>query len=236
MKTQNAYPQTRRRLKYLELWQIRGLSDISVVSSLSDLQYLFLQALRNVDGIPDLSRLTRLRKVSGEHAGQLRSERRPRMLATCGVRRESGSTVLVETRSMRSERNYQLGSETENTMSHSISTLLLRNLSDVFGENDPMRRRAAIDEIFHEDAVFYDPKGGEFRGRDEIDRIAGVLEATHPDFKYRPLFPPEELGDAGRVRWVSGTPGKRPAYAGTDFIVARNGRIASIYLFFDSLP
>jgi hypothetical protein len=51
-------------------------------------------------------------------------------------------------------------------MSNSISTLLLRNLSDVFGENDPVRRRAAIDEIFHEDAVFYDPKGGIFRGRD----------------------------------------------------------------------
>jgi hypothetical protein len=61
---------------------------------------------------------------------------------------------------------------------------------DVFGENDPPRRRAAIDEIFHEDAVFYDPKGGIFRGRDEIDRIAGVLRPTHPDFEYQPLFPP----------------------------------------------
>ena len=43
-------------------------------------------------------------------------------------------------------------------MSNSISTLLLRNLSDVFGENDPVRRRAAIDEIWAEDGVFYDPK------------------------------------------------------------------------------
>lgn len=121
-------------------------------------------------------------------------------------------------------------------MSCSISTLLVRNLNDVFGENDPVRRRAAIDEIFHEDAVFYDPKGGIFHGRDEIDRIAGVIKATHPDFQYQLLFPPEELGDVGRVRWVSGTPGKAPAYAGTDFIVARSGRIASVYLFFDSLP
>jgi hypothetical protein len=87
--------------------------------------------------------------------------------------------------------------------------LLLRNLSDVFGENDPVRRGAAVDEIFHEDAVFYDPQGGTFRGRDEIDRIAGVLKATHPDFEYQPLFPPEEFGDAGRVRWVSGTPASR---------------------------
>ena len=121
-------------------------------------------------------------------------------------------------------------------MSYSISTLLLRNLSDVFGENDPVRRRSAIDEIFHEDAVFYDPTGGAFHGRDEIDRIAGVIKTTHPDFKYQTLCPPEERGDAGRVRWVSGTPGKPPAYAGTDFIVARNGRIASVYLFFDTLP
>ena len=82
-------------------------------------------------------------------------------------------------------------------MAHTISTLLLRNLDDVFGEVDPVRRRAAIDEIFHEDAVFYDPNGGEFRGRDEIDRIAGVIKATHPAFRYQPLSPPEEIGDAG---------------------------------------
>jgi hypothetical protein len=40
-------------------------------------------------------------------------------------------------------------------MSYSISTLLTRNLHYVFGENDPARRRAAIDEIFTEDCVFY---------------------------------------------------------------------------------
>ena len=55
-------------------------------------------------------------------------------------------------------------------MSQTASTLLLRNLHDVFGEIDPVRRRAAIDEIFHEDAVFYEPNGA-YRGRDEIDRI-----------------------------------------------------------------
>jgi hypothetical protein len=52
-------------------------------------------------------------------------------------------------------------------MSQSISTLLIRNLDDVFGEGDPRRRRAAIDEIFTEDAVFYEP-GAVHRGRDEI--------------------------------------------------------------------
>jgi hypothetical protein len=91
-------------------------------------------------------------------------------------------------------------------MPYSISTLLIRNLRDVFGENDPARRRAAIDEIFTEDCVFYDPNGGVYRGRDEIDRIAGAIKATHPDFRYQPIAEPEELGDGGRVRWVSGRP------------------------------
>ena len=62
-------------------------------------------------------------------------------------------------------------------MSNSISILLRRNL-DVFGENDPARRRAVIDEIFAEDCVFYDPNNGIYRGRDEIDRIAGAIKGT----------------------------------------------------------
>jgi hypothetical protein len=120
-------------------------------------------------------------------------------------------------------------------MATSISTLLTRNLHDVFGENDPKRRRAAIDEIFTEDCVFYEP-GGVYRGRDEIDRIAGVIKAKHPDFRYQPVAEPEERGNGGRVQWVSGRPDEAPAYAGTDFIVARDGRIAAVYLFFDKLP
>jgi len=118
----------------------------------------------------------------------------------------------------------------------SISTLLTRNLHDVFGENDAARRRAAIDEIFTEDCVFYDPVRGAHGGRDEIDRVAGAIRATHPDFRYQPIAEPEELGNGGRIQWVSGRPGEASAYAGTDFIIARDGRIAALYLFFDKLP
>ena len=120
-------------------------------------------------------------------------------------------------------------------MSYSISNLLTRNLQEVFGENDPARRRAAIDEIFTEDCVFYEPNGVH-RGRDEIDRVAGAIRATHHDFRYQPIAEPEELGNAGRVQWVEGRPGQSPAVAGTDFIIARDGRIAALYLFFDKLP
>jgi hypothetical protein len=121
-------------------------------------------------------------------------------------------------------------------MSSSISTLLTRNLHDVFGENDPARRRAAIDEIFTEDGVFYDPSRRVYRGRDEIDHVAGAIRATHPDFRYQPIAAPEELGNGGRIQWVSGRPGEAPAYAGTDFIITRDGRIAALYLFSTNYP
>ena len=93
-------------------------------------------------------------------------------------------------------------------MSYSISTLLTRNLHDVFGENDHARRRAAVDENFTEDCVFYEPRGV-YRGRDEIDRVAGAIKATHPDFRYQPIAEAEELGNCGRIQWVSGPPVRR---------------------------
>ena len=120
-------------------------------------------------------------------------------------------------------------------MPYSISTLLTHNLTDVFGENDSARRRVAINQIFTEDCVFYEP-GGIHRGRDEIDRVASKIRATHPDFRYQPIAQPEELGNGGRVRWVEGRPDEAPVYAGTDFITVREGRIAAVYLFFDKLP
>jgi hypothetical protein len=91
-------------------------------------------------------------------------------------------------------------------MSYSMSTLLTRNLDEVFGENDPTRTHAAIHEIFTEDCVFYEPRGV-YRGRDEIERVAGAIKATHPDFRYQPIAPPEEIG-----RWRADPMGIRPPW------------------------
>jgi hypothetical protein len=47
---------------------------------------------------------------------------------------------------------------------------------------------------------------------------------------------PEEVGDGGRIQWLEGRPGEAPVVAGTDFIVARDSRIATIYFLFDKVP
>jgi hypothetical protein len=77
--------------------------------------------------------------------------------------------------------------------------LLTRNLHEVFGENDPTRRRAAIDEIFTEDCMFHE-RNGVNHGQEEIDRMAGKIKATRCDFRYQVIAEPEELGNGGRIR------------------------------------
>ncbi|MGH1556860.1 nuclear transport factor 2 family protein [Caulobacter segnis] len=83
-----------------------------------------------------------------------------------------------------------------------IEQLLVRNLHEVFGEGDPARRRAAIDALYNEDAVFYGP-GGESSPRPRRDR---------PHRRDYPVGPPDlplhrDLAGPGQPR-------RRPAVVG----------------------
>ena len=59
-------------LRYLELWMIRGLTDVSAVGQIPSLRALFLQALRQVETLPDFHRATELRRVRLETMKGLR--------------------------------------------------------------------------------------------------------------------------------------------------------------------
>jgi hypothetical protein len=113
-----------------------------------------------------------------------------------------------------------------------IETLLNRNLPEVFGEGDPARRRAAIQELYTEDCVLYAPPGT-FVGHDALDKFAGDLRATHPHFVYTPHGAPQVLHNSGRLAWGSGPKGETPQYTGVDFIIARDGKIAALYVYLD---
>lgn len=114
-----------------------------------------------------------------------------------------------------------------------IATLVNRNLPDVFGEGDPVRRRAAIRELYTEDCVLYVPPGA-FVGHDALDKFAGDLRATHPHYVYTPLGAPQVLHNSARLAWGSGPKGETPEYTGLDFIIARDGKIAALYVYLDS--
>ena len=121
-----------------------------------------------------------------------------------------------------------------------IETLLNRNLPEVFGEGDPARRRAAIQQLYTEDCVLCVPPGifvgHDALDHDALDKFAGDLRATHPHFVYTPHGSPQVLHNSGRLAWGSGTKGETPAYTGVDFIIARDGKIAALYVYLDSPP
>ncbi len=94
-----------------------------------------------------------------------------------------------------------------------IETLLNRNLPEVFGEGDPARRRAAIQELYTEDCVLCVPPGT-FVGHDALDKFAGDLRATHPHYVYTPHGAPQVLHNSGRLAWGSGPKGEMPEYTG----------------------
>ena len=120
-------------------------------------------------------------------------------------------------------------------MSDRIHKLLNRNLQEVFGEGDAARRRAAIEDLYTDDCVLYVPPGV-YVGRDALDKFAGDLRATHPDFVYTPHGEPQALHNAGRLAWGSGLRGEEPDYTGLDVIIVRDDKIAALYVFLDSMP
>lgn len=50
-------------IKYLEMWQVRKLEDISVISNMPTLEEIQIGGMRNVKEIPDLSELKLLKKI-----------------------------------------------------------------------------------------------------------------------------------------------------------------------------
>jgi SnoaL-like domain len=120
-------------------------------------------------------------------------------------------------------------------MSERIHELLHRNLQEVFGEGNPARRRAAIEELYTDDCVLYVPPGV-FIGHDALDKFAGDLRATHPRFVYVPYGAPQALHNAGRLAWGSGPRGEKPDYTGLDVIIVRDDKIAALYVFLDPSP
>jgi SnoaL-like domain len=133
------------------------------------------------------------------------------------------------------EKSTEDGQSTVSDEAKLIGTLLKRNVAEVFGENDLVRRRAAIREIYAEDAVVHAPIGT-IVGRDALDKFAGDLRSTHPHYVYTPSGEPQVLHDSARLAWGSGPKGEPPRYTGQDFIFVLNGKIVALYIYLDSPP
>ncbi|PWI12976.1 nuclear transport factor 2 family protein [Streptomyces sp. Act143] len=114
---------------------------------------------------------------------------------------------------------------------HAVTDLLTANLHEVFGNRDPVSRRAAIDRIYTEDVVFSDPEGVT-TGRDALENKAAALLADAPaDFSFTEDGRRYADTQTGALAWAFGPP-DAPAVHGVDVITVRDGRIATVLTMF----
>jgi hypothetical protein len=108
-----------------------------------------------------------------------------------------------------------------------IRELLDANLHRVFGNRDPVSRRAAIERTFSEDVVFSDPDETVV-GWDALERkAAGLLDGAPAEFVFADEGPAYLAGDLGIQAWSFG-PAAAPVARGVDLITVRDGRIAEL--------
>ncbi len=101
-------------------------------------------------------------------------------------------------------------------VSDTLTDLMLRNLSEVFGERDSERRMAAIKNLYSEDAVFFEAEL-RFEGRQTISDAIAALQASFPaEFEFSAAAPPARNHDVGRLFWRLGPEGSPPVVSGMD--------------------
>jgi hypothetical protein len=115
-----------------------------------------------------------------------------------------------------------------------LEQLMERNLSKVFGERDPGRRRRAIAELYAEDCALYDTEGESIGQAAIFERVEGILGESPAGFTFSPVGPAEVIHDLGRLRWQTGPAGAPPVMSGMDLAVFANGKIRTLYTFIET--
>ncbi|MBE7196866.1 MAG: nuclear transport factor 2 family protein [Parafilimonas terrae] len=120
--------------------------------------------------------------------------------------------------------------ETPTAAEPDYDRLLRANLERVFNERDAGKRAAAIDELFVDEPVMYEPNDV-VRGRAAISDVAGkLLEQFGPTFRFTAMGPTVGHHGLGTLRWEAGPNGGPVAVTGTDVAEMVGGGIARLWV------
>jgi len=99
-------------------------------------------------------------------------------------------------------------------MSDTLADLMLKNLFEVLGERDSKRRMAAINNLYSEDAVFFEAEQ-RFEGRQTISDAVAALQASFPaEFEFSAVVPPPATTTSGDCSGGSVLQAARPSSPG----------------------
>jgi SnoaL-like domain len=114
-----------------------------------------------------------------------------------------------------------------------VDALMQANIVRVFNERNADHRRAALAELYAEDATLYDPETVA-TGREAISRAVGeLLLRLPPDFVFTAIGNAVGHNGAARLFWRAGPPDGPVAITGIDVAHIEHGRIKVLYAFVD---
>ena len=107
---------------------------------------------------------------------------------------------------------------------------------DTWNETDPAARRAAVDQLYTEDARYVDPLGVA-DGREAIAALIGAVHQQFPGFTFRLAGPVDGHHNQARFGWELGPAGAEAPIVGFDVAVSDEaGRIQTVLGFLDKVP
>lgn len=116
-----------------------------------------------------------------------------------------------------------------------FSTLVERYLA-IWNEQDPARRKSAIDELWTEDACYVDPLAVA-EGRQAIDDTVAAAQHQFPGLTFRLGGPVDAHHNVARFTWELGPEGGEPIVVGFDVAVrSGDGRLSAVHGFLDKVP
>jgi uncharacterized protein (TIGR02246 family) len=105
-----------------------------------------------------------------------------------------------------------------------------------WNQTDPAARRAAVADLFTEDARYTDPLA-DVTGRDAIEAAIAAVQAQFPGFVFRLAGPVDAHHDQVRFTWHLGPEGQEAPIVGFDVAVTDgDGRIRAVLGFLDRVP
>lgn len=114
---------------------------------------------------------------------------------------------------------------------------LAQRYIDVWNETDAAARRAAVDELYSEDAEYIDPMAAA-SGREAITATIGAVQEQFPGFVFRLVGPVDGHHNQARFTWELGPAGQAAPIAGFDVAVAdaSGRRLQTVLGFLDRVP
>jgi SnoaL-like protein len=148
------------------------------------------------------------------------------------LRRAAGHTKIVP----RTTHSPERAKELERRVKMRNFEQLASRYIETFNEADPARRRAALQELYTNDAAYVDPHH-ELTGPAQIDEFIAATQERFPGYRFTLGSPVDAHHDQARFNWNATAPGDtEPAYVGFDVIVADDGRVCNVYGFMDRAP